>query len=42
MLCPGSRFGGKMLEDWFLARFLTAMRYGMQRNGETDNSFISA
>lgn len=29
---------GKMLEDWFL-EILTAMRYGMQRNGETDNSF---
>lgn len=27
-----------MLEDWFL-EILTAMRYGMQRNGETDNSF---
>ena len=32
---------GKMLEDWFL-EILTAMRYGMQRNGETDNSFSSA
>ena len=29
---------GKMLEDWFL-EILTAMRYGMQRNSETDNSF---
>ena len=32
---------GKMLEDWFL-EILTAMRYGMQRNVETDNELLSA
>ena len=32
---------GKMLEDWFL-EILTAMRYGMQRNGETEQQLLSA